>query len=69
MLATPRPGRDGHCYPDGSGPFAVTIRGNDGGFPFVDVARSKAGRLWRRAKHSADPSAKVVLKSRGESSQ
>jgi hypothetical protein len=43
MLATPRPGRDGYFYPDGSGPFAVTIRPDDGGFPSVDVARSKAG--------------------------
>ena len=69
MHATPTKGHGGRFYPDGPGPFAVTILRHDNGFPVPCMwpARERMAR-WH-GKHSACASAKVVLKSRGKSSQ
>jgi hypothetical protein len=50
MLATPTLGQWRSFYPDGPGPFAVTIRCQDGRFPRrTDVARSKTNAGLKNA--------------------
>lgn len=64
-LATLVPAGGAYCYPDGPGPFAVTIRRREPRFP-SRLARERRGGHDLRAlqgEQSQSRSAKVVLKS------
>jgi hypothetical protein len=64
-LATRVPAGGACCYPDGPGPFAVTIRRRESRFPSRLARELMGGHDLRASQHeqSQSGSAKVVLKS------